>query len=95
MARVARTRLRGGVVVWTRGGVPFAKVRYLWSRLLLAILALAPIAQYWWVYIFQFQRHGEVGGWLTRASWLLDHQSQMALAVLAGVAVASGFTARE
>ena len=75
--------------------MPFAKVRHLWSRLLLAILALAPIAQYWWVFIFQFQQRGEVGDWLTRATWLLDHQSQMALAVLAGVAVASGFTARE
>jgi hypothetical protein len=38
-----------GLATW----LPFAKVRYLWSRLLLAALALAPIAQFWWLYLVE------------------------------------------
>jgi hypothetical protein len=80
-----------GLAAW----LPFGKVRYLWSRLLLAGLALVPIAQYWWLFMYQLPRHGEVGGWIYRADWLLDDLSQTALAVLAGVAIASGLrTAR-
>ena len=80
-----------GLAAW----LPFAKVRYLWSRLLLAALALAPLAQYWWVFVFQLTRHGEAGGWTYRwlPYWLLDQPTQTALAVLAGVAIASGFRA--
>lgn len=80
-----------GLATW----LPFAAVRYLWSRLLLAALALAPLAQFWWVFVFQLPRHGDVGGWTYRwlPHWILDPTSQSALAVLAGVAIASGFRA--
>lgn len=74
--------------------LPFARVRYAWGRLLPAAVALVPIAQFWWVFIYQLQRHGEAGGWLTRADWLMDPWSQSALAALAGVAIASGFRAK-
>jgi hypothetical protein len=74
--------------------LPFARVRYAWSRLLLAAVALVPIAQFWWVFIYQLQRHGKAEGWLIRADWLMDPQSQFALAALAGVAIASGFRAK-
>ena len=67
------------------------RVRYGWSRLVLAAIALVPIAQYWWVFLFQLGRHHEAGGWLARADWLLDPWTQAALAALAGVAIASGF----
>lgn len=80
-----------GLATW----LPFASVRYLWSRLLLAALAVAPLAQYWWVFGFQLPRHGEAGGWIYRwlPNWILDQTSQSALAVLVGVAIASGFRA--
>ena len=74
--------------------LPFARVRYAWSRLLLAAVALVPIAQFWWVFIYQLQRHREAGGWLASVDWLMDPQSQFALAALAGVAIASGFRAK-
>jgi hypothetical protein len=85
-----------GLATW----LPFARVRYLWSRLLLAALAalaVAPLAQYWWVFGFQLPRHGEAGGWIYRwlPNWILDQTSQSALAVLAGVAIASGFRAAQ
>jgi hypothetical protein len=70
--------------------LPFGKIRYLWSRLLLAALALAPLAQFWWVYI----GHHFGGGLIARHMWFADAQSQTALAVLVGVALASGISAR-
>jgi len=70
--------------------LPFTRLRYLWSRLLLAALALVPIAQVWWLLI---QGHRVEGGWLYDADWLVDPLAQSALAVLAGVAIASGFRA--
>ena len=75
-----------GLATW----LPLAKVRYLWSRLLLAALALAPIAQVWWLF---FEGHAaEIGWrWLYHADWLFADLAQSALAVLAGVAIASGF----
>lgn len=77
-----------GLATW----LPFAKVRYLWSRLLLAALALAPIAQIWWLYI---EGHAAERRWLWlfRADWLFGDLAQIALAILAGVAIASGFRA--
>lgn len=74
--------------------LPFTSVHFEWSRLLLAAVAVAPIAQYWWVWIYQLQRHGEVGGWLYRADWFFAAPAQTALAVLTGVAIASGFRAK-
>jgi hypothetical protein len=44
--------------------LPFARVRFLPSRLLLAALALLPLAHFWWVFI---EGHGS-GGWLARAT---------------------------
>jgi ABC-type sulfate transport system permease subunit len=78
-----------GLAAW----LPFRRLRYRWSRLLLAGLALAPLAQYWWLFLFQLQRNNAVGGWLYRLDWLLAGADQKVLAVLAGVAVASVFTA--
>jgi hypothetical protein len=74
-----------GLATW----LPFAKVRYLWSRLLLAALALVPIAQFW--LLFGYQIRGPAERWLYRVDWFLSWQSLTALAVLAGVAIASGF----
>jgi hypothetical protein len=67
--------------------LPFARVRFLPSRLLLAALALLPLAHFWWVFI---QGHGS-GGWLARGYWFDGAQTQFALPALAGVAIASGF----
>jgi hypothetical protein len=75
-----------GLATW----LPFTRVRYSWSRLLLAALALTPLAQFWWLYI---REHRVEGGWLYRADWFLNLPGQSALAVLAGVAIASGFRA--
>jgi hypothetical protein len=75
-----------GLATW----LPFAKVRYLWSRLLLAALALAPIAQFWW--LFNEGHAAEIRWrWLFHADWFLSFPAHSALAALAGVAIASGF----
>jgi hypothetical protein len=75
-----------GLATW----LPFAKVRFLPSRLLLAALALLPLAHFRWVYI---QGHGS-GGWLARGYWFDGAQIQFVLPALAGVAIASGFRAK-
>ncbi len=74
--------------------LPFTRVRYAWSRLLLAAVPLVPLAQFWWVEFYQFPRHGEASEWLVRTAWLSDPWEQFALATLAGVAIASGFKAK-
>jgi hypothetical protein len=76
-----------GLATW----LPFAQVRFLPSRLLLAALALLPLAHFWWVLI---QGHGRSGGWLGRAYWFDGAQIQAVCASLAGVAIASGFRAK-
>lgn len=75
-----------GLATW----LPSAKIRFLPSRLLLAALALLPLAHFWWVFI---RGHGS-GGWLARGYWFDGAQIQFVLAALAGVAIASGFRAR-
>jgi hypothetical protein len=80
-----------GIAAW----LPFAAFSYRWSRLVLAAVALVPIAQFWWVWIYQFQRHNEVGGWLYRADWFFAAPTQSALAILAGVSIASGLRSQE
>jgi len=77
-----------GLAIW----LPFTKVRFTWSRLLLAAVAFIPIAQYWWVWIYQLQ--GEVSDWLFRADWFFAAPAQTSLAVLTGVAIASGVRAK-
>jgi hypothetical protein len=79
-----------GLAIW----LPFTGVRFAWSGLVLAAVAFAPIAQFWWVWIYQLQRQGEVGGWLYRAGWFIGAPTQTALAVLTGVAIASVFQAK-
>ena len=78
-----------GLATW----LPFTRIRYAWSRLLLAALPLAPIVQVWWVR-YQLERNGMADGWLVRADWLTDVTSQSVLAALAGVAIASGLRAK-
>jgi hypothetical protein len=73
-----------GLAAW----LPFTKVRFLPSRLLLAAAALLPAAQSW-----VLVQGSETGGWLRQAYWFDDASAQFALAVLAGVAIASGFRA--
>jgi len=75
-----------GLAVW----LPFARVRYLWSRLLFAALAALPVADFWFAWNYPRQVHG----WLA-PTWLIrDTGPQFALAVLVGVAIASGFVAK-
>ncbi|HEX9124696.1 MAG TPA: hypothetical protein VF984_15275 [Actinomycetota bacterium] len=78
-----------GLAAW----FPFTHVRYLWTRLLLAALALLPVAHFWLVWGYLLPRRHEMRGWLM-TSWFCDVGAQTALAVLGGVAVASGFRAK-
>ena len=65
---------------------PFAHVRYQWSRLLLAALAMVPLLQFRMLYT------GYHPGWFaTGYTWFLGPSMQLTLAVFAGVAIASGF----
>jgi hypothetical protein len=71
---------------------PLAPVRYRWSRLLLAALAGAPIAEFTYIYGYLIPRGHSVGGWLSTISgWFGEAGPLFALAVLVGVALASGF----
>src|SRR5512133_2181458 len=81
-----------GIATW----LPFGKVRYLWSRLVLAAVPLIPLAQFWWIYVFQYYgRNHPPTGLLARHVWFSDWISQTGVAILVGVAIASGFrTAR-
>jgi hypothetical protein len=81
-----------GLVFGLAAWFPFTALRYLWSRLLLAALALLPLAHFWLVVLY-LARHHVVSGWLT-TDWFWDVASQTALAVLGGVAIASGFRAK-
>ncbi|MGH2529553.1 MAG: hypothetical protein ACRDH0_09515 [Actinomycetota bacterium] len=77
-----------GLATW----VPFAKIRFLPSRLLLAAVALLPVAHFWWAYL---ERHAASGGWLGRTYWFdLSIGIQFVMAAFAGVAIASGFRAK-
>ena len=76
-----------GLACW----LPFTKVRFLPSRLLLAGLAFLPLAQWWWLFM---QHHGRSGGWLGHWYWFDSTPIQFVSAVLVGVAIASGFRAQ-
>jgi hypothetical protein len=90
VARVDRPHGRGGLPVRVGDAAAVREGPYLWSRLLLAALALVPVAQFWWLFIEEDA--SEPGWlWLNRADWLLGTPAQSGLAVLAGVAIASGF----
>lgn len=81
-----------GLVFGLAAWFPFTALRYLWSRLLLAALAFLPLVHFWLVMFYLAPRH-PVSGWLT-TNWFWDVGSQTALAVLGGVAIASGFRAK-
>jgi len=78
-----------GVVFGLATWFPFTKVRYVPSRLLLALLALLPLGQFWWVFL-RPQPEGPFG----QFRWFDNFQLQFVFAVLAGAAIASGFQAR-
>jgi hypothetical protein len=73
--------------------LPFARVRYLWSRLLLAALAALPLAHFWLIWGYLLPRGHDVPGWLG-TGWFWGHGTQYVLAALVGVAIASGFVAK-
>jgi hypothetical protein len=78
-----------GLAAW----LPFTRIRYLPSRLLLAAVALVPVAHFWWIFLNQ---HGRPTGWLWRAYWFdWSAETQFVLAGFAGVALASGFRAKD
>jgi len=72
-----------GLATW----VPFTSVRFLPSRLLLAVVLLLPIARFWWIFL---QGHGS-GSWLAKGYWFDGMPVQWVLAAFVGVAIASGF----
>jgi hypothetical protein len=71
-----------GLATW----LPFTSVRLLPSRLVLAVVALLPVAHFWWGFV---EGHATPGGWLGSVYWFDNVQSQFAFAGLAGVAIAS------
>jgi hypothetical protein len=74
---------------------PIAPIRYRWSRLLLAGLAAAPILEFAYVWGYLLPRRHTIGGWLSTISgWFGEPGPLFALAVLVGVALASGFVRR-
>jgi hypothetical protein len=75
-----------GLATW----LPFTRVRYLPSRLILAAAALAPVARFWMLFLVRNQ-HGT--GWLWQIHWF-DYLEPQVCAALAGVAIASGFRSR-
>jgi hypothetical protein len=85
-----------GLATW----LPLGKIRFLPSRLALAAAALVPVAHYWLL----AERHAS-GGWLGQLYWFDDLAIQFVwfddlaiqfvMAALAGVAIASGFRAKD
>ena len=75
--------------------LPFSRVRFLWNRLLLAALALLPVVQLWSIWGYLLPRRHTLSGWfVTTSSWFDGAGTQLALTVLAGVAIASGLRAK-
>jgi hypothetical protein len=75
--------------------LPFSRARFLWSRLLLAALALVPVVQHWLIWGYLLPRRHTMSGWfVTTNRWFDSAGTQFALTVLAGVAIASGIRAR-
>ncbi len=71
-------------------GLPFAKVRFWPSRLLLAAVALVPLVHFWWAFLEGHGGPGALGG----NYWFDAIAVQFEVAALAGVALASGFRAK-
>jgi hypothetical protein len=75
-----------GILFGSATWLPFASVRFLPSRLVLAAVALLPVAHFWWGYV---ERHATPGGLLENVWWFDNVESQFVFAALAGVAIAS------
>jgi|SRR5436190_2342721 len=73
-----------GLATW----FPFTKLRYLPSRLLLAIVVFVPVVHFWWVFLHPYRPATARFGYFR---WFDEPQIQFACVVLAGVAIASGF----
>jgi hypothetical protein len=74
---------------------PFSRVRYQWGRLLLAAVAFLPVAQFWLIWGYLLPRRHTMSGWfVTTSRWFDGAGTQLALTVLAGVAIASGIRAK-
>lgn len=86
----AGATVAAGILFGLATSLPFAETRFLPSRLLLAALALVPVAHFWWVHN---EGHAASGGWLGRSYWFDAAQIQFAMAAFAGVAIASGLEA--
>ncbi len=80
-----------GLLFGLATGLPFAKLRFLPSRLLLAAAALIPLVHFWWAFL---EGHGGPGAWYLGNYWFDAIAVQFEVAALAGVAIASGFRAK-
>jgi hypothetical protein len=69
---------------------PLTPIRYRLSRLLLAAVAAVPIAWVTYVFGYLLPRNNEVGGWEGQTARWFGPDALFGLAVLVGVAVASG-----
>jgi hypothetical protein len=97
VALLDRFRRVGGVAFGLAACMPWplAPIRYRWSRLLLAGVAAVPIAEIAYLSGYLLPRRHTVGGWLwTTSRWFGDTGTLFALAVLVGVALASGLVRR-
>ncbi len=90
------TSAAAGLLFGLAALLPFSRVSYLWSRLMLAAIASLPLAQWWLILGYLLPRRHQMSGWFVRtSSWVDDPGTQLALAVLVGVAIASGFRAND
>jgi hypothetical protein len=82
----------GGLAFGLAGSMPWplTPIRYRWSRLLLAAVAAVPIAWVTYVFGYLLPRDHEVGGWVAQTARWFGPDALFGLAVLVGVAVASG-----
>ncbi len=82
-----------GVLFTIAARYPFPRPRYAWGRIVLALVALLPALHLGFVmWSPQFTVHWPV--WLITPRWFDDGTVPSVCAVLAGVAIASGFGAR-
>ena len=78
-----------GVFFGLAACLPFTRMRYAWSRLLVAAVALVPLVHYWFVLAYVLPRTRDIERWWVR-DWFWSPQAQFVLATLVGVAIASG-----
>jgi hypothetical protein len=87
------TTVMAGLLFGLAAWLPFTRIRYLPSRLLLAAVALVPVAHFWLIFL---NHHVRTKGWLWQAHWFDSSvETQFVLAGFAGVALASGFRAKD